>query len=381
MARVSPLHTLHQQAEAAITTYGPPEAGVLVVETFGELELEYAALRRGSILLDEPHRAVIEIAGADRRDFLNRMLTQELVGMTPGTVRRSFWLNRKGRIDADVRVIELADRTRLEVDVHAATRTIEGLSAFVVAEDVTLADRTESLHRLSVHGPRAAWLLERAGAAGAAQIGVDQARALTIAGCEVVIDRDDATGDPGLGITLATADAEAVYHQLVEAGERRHRPAGWHAFNIARIEAGRPLYNLDFGPTSLPHETGVLRDRVSFKKGCYLGQEVVARMESRGHSKPTLVGLKTELVVAPGTPAELRQPVTGARIVPGDAPDADPVGLVTSSAVSPMLGSLAVCFAMVRPPHSTPGSRVLIEALEAAVPATVQPGLTFWSRR
>src|SRR6185436_21150893 len=70
------------------------------------------------------------------------------------------------------------------------------------------------------------------------------------------------------------------------------RRIGWHAYNIARLEAGWPIFNIDFGPDSLPHETGVLNDRVSFKKGCYLGQEVVARMQSLGHPKQRLVGLK-----------------------------------------------------------------------------------------
>ncbi|MFN0132027.1 MAG: YgfZ/GcvT domain-containing protein [Phycisphaerales bacterium] len=383
MARVSPLHNLHQQAEASISPYGPPEAGVLVVETFGELELEYAALRKGSILLDEPQRSVIEVRGGDRQDFLNRMLTQELGAMQPMTVRRSFWLNRKGRIDADLRVIEMADRTLLDLDTHALERTIDGLRAFIVAEDVTQASLGESMHRLSLHGPGAAALLDRvASPRGLADLAPDHVAMASIAGRAVVIDRDDATGDPGFSLSLAAEDALVVYQQLLEAGhDDVSRPAGWHAFNIARIEAGRPLYYLDFGPTSLPHETGVLRDRVSFTKGCYLGQEIVARMESRGHSKPSLVALRTELVVTPGTADELRQPATGGRIFSADAPDADPIGLVTSSAVSPMLGSLAICFAMVRPPHNSSGSRVLIEAPDAPVPATVQPSLPFWSRR
>src|SRR4051812_36724439 len=109
MAAVSPLLRWHQQAEAALQTYGPPEAGVQVVETFGELELEYAALRKHCVLIDQPQRGTIQVTGADRLAFLNRMVTQELKGLAPFQVRRSFWLNRKGRIDADLRIIELGD--------------------------------------------------------------------------------------------------------------------------------------------------------------------------------------------------------------------------------------------------------------------------------
>src|SRR5262245_16249908 len=120
--------------------YGPSEGNVQVVATYGELELEYAAIRKHAALLDLPHRAVIEVTGPDRLDFLNRMITQELKGLPENQVRRSFWLNRKGRIDSDLRVINLADRVLLETDILAAPRAIKGLSAFVITYDVTIRD-------------------------------------------------------------------------------------------------------------------------------------------------------------------------------------------------------------------------------------------------
>src|SRR5678815_1620503 len=310
--RVSPLRKLHQQAEAALIPYGPPEADVLLVETFGELELEYAALRKGCILLDQPNRAVLEVTGAEHIDFLNRMVTQELKGFAPWTVRRSFWLNRKGRIDGDVRLIELAGTMNMELDIHAAARTLQGLAAFIITEEVQIKDVTERTHRLALHGPTSAALLAAVSkpVSGAAvdDLKPDQACMISIAGTETLVFRDEATGEIGLELSVPAENAAAVYQLLLETGHGhddgdeagassryRLRPAGWHAFNIARIEAGRPLYNIDFGPDSLPHETGVLSDRVNFKKGCYLGQEIVARMESRGHSKRTLVGIRREV--------------------------------------------------------------------------------------
>ncbi|MCA9310952.1 MAG: hypothetical protein KDA21_07090, partial [Phycisphaerales bacterium] len=94
MAQNSPLNNQHREQDASFTEYGP----VPVVETFGELEAEYAAIRKGAVLLDQPTRATVEVTGDDRLEFLNRMITQELKGMAPGMVRRGFWLNRKGRI-------------------------------------------------------------------------------------------------------------------------------------------------------------------------------------------------------------------------------------------------------------------------------------------
>jgi folate-binding protein YgfZ len=399
--RFSPLRTLHEQAGASFAPYGPPEAACLVVETFGELGVEYAALRNGGVLLDQPHRAVLEITGPDRLEFLNRMVTQELKGFEPGQVRRSFWLNRKGRIDADLRLIELggpaARRTLAELDVYAVDRTIHGLAAFIITEDVQIADASESRHRLALHGATSRALLAAANEGGTSQsvtdLAQDRATTVSIAGHEVTVFRDDTAGEPGLELIVPAAGAAAVYQRLLEIGHGhecgdatglesrfRLRPAGWHAYNIGRIEAGIPLYNIDFGPDSLPHETGVLHDRVNFRKGCYLGQEIVARMESRGHSKKSLVALKCEVADA-NLPAQERPlPEAGAQVWRADAPDGEPVGVVTSSTLAPMLGWTPVCFGAVKPGANAPGTELVVEAGEDRLKAAVQTQLRFWAR-
>jgi tRNA-modifying protein YgfZ len=403
MPRTSPLRNLHQQAEASIAFYGPPEADVQVVETFGELELEYAALRKACIVVDLPQRAILEVSGADRLDFLNRMLTQELQGFAPFHVRQSFWLNRKGRIDADLRLIELSEhggRLLMDVDTHAAARTVEGLSNFIITEDVQIRDRSEQMHRLALHGPTAAALLRAVSqpVAGPSieDLAPDRACIVSIHGHEVIVARDDSAGEVGLELTVPTAGAVAVYQQLVETGQEhngqndaepasrfRLRPAGWHAYNIARIEAGRPLYNIDFGADSLPHESGVLHDRVSFTKGCYLGQEIVARMESRGHSKQSLVAIRCEQQMMEAGADEIpmpRQPITGSHIWPKSDAEGDPVGAVTSSTLSPMLGAIPICFAMVKAGFREPGLEVLVAADGTRIAGTVQKDLPFWKR-
>jgi tRNA-modifying protein YgfZ len=396
--RSSPLQKLHQLAEASVIAYGPREAGIVVVETFGELELEYAAIRKSCILLDLPQRGVVEITGKDRLDFLNRMVTQELKGLTAFHSIRSFWLNRKGRIDADLRLIELGDRMLLDVDALVADRAVKGLSAFVITEDVQIRDTTEATHRMGLHGPTAILLLQAVSkpvrGPSLGDLPPATATVLSVRGHEVVVDRDDSTGEPGLELTMPAAAATDVFQSLVETGQVhddgnggepaskfRLRPAGWHAYNIARIEAGRPLYNIDFGPDSLPHETGIVRDRVSFTKGCYLGQEVVARMESRGHSKKVLMAVKCESSVPAGAEPPLpRQPVTGAHVWAASGPDADPIGAVTSSTLSPMLGSAPVCFAMIKHDLAKPGLEVLIAAEDQRIGGVTQPELVFWKR-
>lgn len=396
-----------------VGVYGPPDSGVRVVQAFDALDVEYAAIRRACGLMDLPQRATLEVRGGERLDFLNRMLTQELKGARPWSCRRAFWLSRSGRIDGDVRVLVLEDRVLLDVDVHAAEKVRQTLSAYVIAEDVDVVDRTEEFHRIALQGPGARAALERCGehVSGAAVGGLEpgQACRVRVGGVEVTADRDDTAGEIGLELLVEARHAAAVYEELLRAGgwqwgrERRGgeamplaRPIGWGAYNVARVEAGTPWYFLDFGPTNLPHESGVLESRVSFTKGCYLGQEIVARMQNLGQPKQRLVGLRLPGAPVPSKPEPQRteldateafdppivpQPVTGAAVFLADSAEAaEPVGSVCSSAISPMLGGVPVCFAMLKSKHALPGAGVRVECEGTMLPATVQPGLAFWQR-
>lgn len=406
MATISPLQAMHEQAEASFLAYGKPDqaapAAIPVVETFGELEAEYAAIRKGCVLIDMPQRGAIAVRGADRKTFLNNMLTQELKAQRPFQVRRSFWLNRKGRIEADLRVIMLEDEIIFDLDVLSAARTIETLAAFIIADDVVLDDLTEPRHRLALHGPTALDLLsEVAGPVQGpplADLGQGQAALIKIADHQVLVDRDDQTGDLGLHLLMQRDAASAVHAQLLEAGlpngaggkRYRLRQAGWHAFNIARIEAGCPIFNLDFSTNNLPAESGVLSDRVSFTKGCYLGQEVVARMHSLGHAKQRLVGLRLQDTAggaAGGAGAGSGgQPITGAAVFaqPGangaDAAAGDAVGAVTSSTRSPMLSDAVLCFAQVKWDAAQTNNRLWVQTDAQLAAAVVQESLVFWTK-
>ena len=363
----------------------PPE----IVAGYGLLELEYAAFRRGAAVLDMAHRGTIVVRGADRVDFLNRMVTQELKDIAGGDVRAGFWLNRKGRIEADLLFVHVPDvdgtpsLTLIDVDIHDAARTVATLHAFLFAEDVQITDESALWGRLAVHGPEGAALLSNAGVEDAELEALNHdARCVscTLAGAAAVLARRDQCGSPGVEIFLPREaigrawDALVSQHDVQEIGRRRARPAGWHAYNIARIEAGTPLHHVDFGPDNLPHETGILHARTSFKKGCYPGQEVVARMESLGKPKQRLVALRMTEDALPtsGSPVFER----GADGEPGN-----PVGAVTSSTLAPMLGAASVAFAMVRTAHTEPGTVLLVPAEGGRATATVQGGLRFLPER
>jgi len=368
-----------EQAEApavAFVAWGPPgveAAPCELVATYGDPESEYAAVRKGAGLLDAPHRGTIRIGGDDRCGFLDRMVTQKLAGLEAGGCRETFWLNRKGRIDADLLLIERGADMLADVDVHAAARAAASLAGFVFTEDVEILDVTAGHHHIGVHGPEA---VNTVAAAAGVPLALEPLTTadVVIAGATVTVARRDLTGGPGLELIMAREAAGAVWDALVATDEaisgsrRRVRPVGWYALNIARIEAGVPIFNIDFGPSSLPHETGLLERRVNFAKGCYLGQEIVARTHSLGKPKQQLVGLR---------PGAGRLPEAGAAVLAG-ATGGEPVGVVTSSTLSPMLGAVPVAFAMVRTAALESATGLAVEAEGELVPAEVT-ALTFWT--
>ena len=349
--------------EVEYLAYGSFEDGAepvgQIIASFGEVETEYAAIRRGAGLMDSVHRSTLMVTGTDRRDFLNRMLTQELKDFKAGMVREAFWLNRKGRIDADLRLIEFGEFIIIDVDVCQIEQTMKTLTDFIIIEDVQIKHADDSFHRISIHGPEA--LAALSAATDTPDLKLDNHHAISLAldaNGELFVARDDQTGEIGLELLVPRDYVEKVWTTLLKtnvtgAKKRRVRPIGWYAFNIARIEAGTPLFNIDFGPTNLPHESGILGDRVSFTKGCYLGQEIVARMESLGKPKRILVGLKL---------SDDRLPVAGAAVYEKDGDQTgDQIGVVTSSTLSPMLGMQSIAFAMLQTSKTEAGSTVLVD--------------------
>ncbi len=355
-----PLHDLHEQAEAEFQPY----AAVQVVSTFGEPQAEYAALRKGAGLMDLPQRGFLELTGRDRLPFLNNLVTNQTFdkaaksGLAAGQGVYAFLLQAKnGRVVADLNVLELGDRTLIELDGRLAAAVAAALDKYRFAEQVTITDRTGHLHEMALHGPRSAALfheLPTLGPMGSATIDLFDTPA--------VVWRDDPTGGPGHHLVVPAGRARLVWMNAIG---RHVRPVGWAAFNAARIEAGRPLFGIDFDDTALPAETGPLLARaVSFTKGCYPGQEIVARMHARSQTAKKVVGLRL---------ADDALPIAGAPVT-DDAGDA--VGVVTSSTVSPLLSNVAVALATVRKGSAEVGTVLNVPA-EGSIRRAVVAELPF----
>ena len=354
-----------REVEIEYLPFGPAdESGAPtceVVAAYAEVELEYAAIRGGCALVDSCERGTVVVRGKDRADFVNRLLTQEVKKLEEGSVARAFLTNRKGRIDADLVVGVLPDALVIDTLVHDVDAVREALEKMVFSEDVAIEPRAATHARLAIAGPRAAAALKALGLA-APRVGVEAWEVSFGASRATNMCTDD-YGVDGVAISVARDDAPARRHTLNTIGAR---PAGWFATNTARLEAGTPYFRIDFGPTNLPHESGVLASRVSFTKGCYPGQEVVARMEHLGKPKRRLVGLRVEGDLLPVADAQVFAFVEGGSI-------GEQVGVVTSSGLAPMLGAVPVAFAMVDSSAYAEGTRVLVNAEGSQAEAVVAP--------
>ncbi|MHB1157679.1 MAG: CAF17-like 4Fe-4S cluster assembly/insertion protein YgfZ [Phycisphaerales bacterium] len=339
MAYPTPLLSQLEQDDAQMMGFGEHIAIAAVHES---VEVEYGALRKKAAIMDCPHRGLIELRGADRADFLHRLLTHDVRGMKPGRVQRQFMLTARGRIMADLLVKEEEERTLLETDSVDAAPIVAELEKMLFGEDVRITDMTQSHHGFAVHGPGKDEVIARLGLHDAISIG------------------QDVCGVAGVGVWVERKAASGVWRN---AKELKVMPLGWLAFNMARIEGGTVLFHVDFGPDCVPHETGMVKAVCSFTKGCYRGQEIVARMESLGHPSKILVGFAGETDALP---------VSGAAVLDNRPPEGSVVGAVTSSTLSPLRSAKPIGFAMVKWGRHAADTKLFTAAEGSTVAITIQ---------
>jgi folate-binding protein YgfZ len=364
----NPLLALHQQAEAELQPY----AQVEIVSTFGEPQAEYAALHKACGLMDLPQRGILELTGKDRLPFLNNLLTNKTwdketkSGLQAGEGVYAFFLNGKGRIVADMNVLELGERTLLEMDGRLVGQIRSTFDKYLFVEQVKMQDCTSTLHQIALYGPTSRDVLATAIGGELPPLEALGSAVVKLFDQDVIVYRDDATGSPGYVLVVPIDAAVGIWTNLLERfgasselGKRALRPVGWAAFNATRIEAGRPIFGIDFDDTVLPAETGQFNRGVSVTKGCYLGQEIVARMYARGQVARQLVGLRLESDAVP---------MAGTKIT-DDA--GNEVGGVTSSTLSPILSNVAIALAYLKKPLFAGGTVVKVPAEGGMHAATV----------
>ena len=315
---------------------------------------DYQAIRTGAALVVPRDRARIAVSGRDRASYLQGLLTNDIQALTPGTGCYAAWLTAQGRMTTDMHVFESGDMILL--DVPAATResVLERLDQFIFSEDVQVADLTASLGQIALHGPRAAAAIEQvAGLQGIDEWPQYRNTRTRFSDSPIVLARLDQLGVPGFVAYVDVDGESALIAALEAAGARR---IGDEAATVARVEAGYPLYGVDMDADVIPLEAGIESRALSMTKGCYVGQEVIIRVLHRGHGRVVrrLVGLKLS---SPAVPAR------GARILVGSRD----VGFVTSAALSPRFGTIALGY--VHRDFVEPGTPVDVDGAAAIVSA------------
>jgi folate-binding protein YgfZ len=301
--------------------------------------------------------AAAEIAGPGRTVFLQNQLPVDVASLKPGTGAYTAYLDRRGRITADLEILNLGGSLLVFARPDLLAALLTRLEEHRFRERVSLTDRRAELAVLEIHGPETpALLLDASGTRVALEPYLHQE--IRLGGCAVRFVADPWTGDVGGRLLVARDDLAAVREALTAAGRDRGSVGiGAEALEILRIEGGRPAFGADMDERTLVLELG-REDMVSHDKGCYLGQETVARVHSRGHVNRLLAGIEIE---GNATPAP------GTLLVRDEVP----VGETRSACLSPSLGR-AIALAMVRREAVEPGTVVHLEIGGTLVPATVR---------
>jgi tRNA-modifying protein YgfZ len=284
-----------------------------------ELATEYRALTESCGLLDRSDRGKLALTGSEAKSFLAGQVTNDVEGLRDGTGCYAAFLTHKGKMLGDLRVLAVDEpEPELLLDTERATlqALFDMVRRFKIGYDVELHKRTLQRGLLSLVGPRARAV------AGAADLPDDEHahRPAEIAGRPVRL----VATDTGVDVICDAEDTDAVRAALVAAGAT---PVSEEAAEILRVERGRPRYGLDLDDTTIPQEAGLNERAVSFTKGCYVGQETVARLFYRGKPNRHLRGLRLSGPAPSG--AELR---LGERVV----------GRLGTSVVSPVYGPIAL---------------------------------------
>ena len=325
--------------------------GLVRRDSHGDVADGYGALTSGAAVVDRSHTSRVEHAGKDALDLLNRLSTNYLMALEPGTALRTALTSDRGRIVAVLTVVRPSpDRLLLLTDSPAAT-VMEWIERFTFEEDARLLDLSAATAQVAVAGPGAAGVIEGLAGPEAARLSTGGYASATVASYLADVVRTDAPGLPCWEIAVGRAGAADLSRAAVRAGAV---PAGKAAWEAIRIERGVPASGHELTEDANPLEAG-LKDLVSFTKGCYVGQEVVARLDTYEKVQRSLVGLLSEAALTAGDTlwSEGRE-----------------AGRVTSSAFSPGLGR-HVGLGYVRRNVAGPGTK--LDCASGAVTVSALP--------
>lgn len=308
------LRERQQQAGALLAADGIPLH-------FGDQQAEYRAALEDAVLMDRSHEGGLELHGRDRLSLPQRISTNDLEALAAGQGRPTLFTNPNGRI-LERAVIYHRGETALAISEPGRADALRNYISrnIFFNDELRIVDTTALTHKFALHGPKAAAVIAR-WQPELADLPAFGCRDLSVDGATVFVGRRKALSGGHWLVIAPIAQAETVWSALLTAGaDLGLIPAGSLTYNVLRIRAGVPGAGRELSSDYIPLEVG-LWDEVSFHKGCYTGQEIIARMESRGRLAKTIVTLRLSEPVA--SPAPLQY-------------EGRQVGMLTSSVTSPI---------------------------------------------
>jgi aminomethyltransferase len=331
-----------------------PWSGYNTVDVFTTVEQEYFAIRNAATLYDLTPMVKYRIAGPDAERYLNRLVTRDIRKLKPGRVAYVVWCNDAGHIISDGTVFRYGTQ---EFRLCAGERHLDWLLDSAIGFDVSIAEVTEEVAALSLQGPTSYAVLKNAGVAGVETLKPFEVRDFALDGMKVTISRTGFTGDLGYELWMDPDHAEPVWDRLMAAGQtRRIRPIGSQALDMARIEAGFVMPEIDF--VSAEHTIRLNRERTPFE----LGLDWLVDFES-GHfnGRRALLAEKTRGIVRRlvGIDIEGNKPAHSALIY-SDRKGSKQVGFVTSALWSPTC-KRNIALALIDAPYERLGATMWCE--------------------
>lgn len=296
----------------------------------------YRAALDGVVRYDTSNRGRVRLTDRDRAELLQRLTTNDIVRLTPGQGARTALINSHARILDLLTVYALPEHLMVTTSPGRGGSLVRYLQGRIFFQDkVAVEDLSESTLQIDLYGPQAAALIRETTSVDPGDWPLHHIQAAGIDAAQVWIARTLPIGGDGFSVFAQRADAESVQQAFAAA-----QPLDDSTFDVLRIEQGYAAPQRELSTEYIPLETG-LSDAVSFTKGCYVGQEIIARMDSRNRLAKRLMGLRFEQPVAAGT--ALRH-------------EEKEVGTLTSAAHSPRYGAIGLAY--IRTAQAEPGTRL-----------------------
>jgi aminomethyltransferase len=350
--RKSPLDEAHKRLDATMTDVGEWR----LPASYGDTAAEYAVVRGGGAgLIDLSSRGRIEVSGSEAAQFLNGLITNDVKALEENAWMRAAFPNVQGRLIAEARILKLGGEKFL-FDTEAATheRVLKTLERFTLAGDFRVNDLTDETALISVQGARAAEIIKVTLDEDAARVGRGRVHVAQWNNQSLQVIRATWTAEDGFDVFVNGAEAVSLWEALTASGGRA---VGFDALDLLRIEAGLPFYGVDMDETNVVLEAAP-DEAVSFTKGCYIGQEIIARIHWRGHVAKKLCGLSFDDSGEPKRDDKIR------------TMDGKEIGRLTSVILSPQLNR-TVALGYVKYDYLAPGTEVRVISHETELAARV----------